>query len=96
MHIKIMSGNFVKVPVIIVHKLISILIGSVNRRNSPEPEFFYQSFLRPVLVQSRCNDRELTKEHAASVTQEAGDYLGVQSTPQVCQSCSARLAKAVH
>ncbi|KLF02069.1 hypothetical protein YA24_12815 [Klebsiella aerogenes] len=55
MHIKVMSGSFRKAPVIIVHKLISILIGCVNRRNSPEPEFFYQSVL----------ERQMSAFHAA-------------------------------
>ncbi|AHW19984.1 hypothetical protein CFSAN000658_16230 [Salmonella enterica subsp. enterica serovar Abaetetuba str. ATCC 35640] len=32
-----------------------------------------------MLVQSRCNDREVMKEHAASVTQEACDYRGVHA-----------------
>lgn len=32
-----------------------------------------------VLVQSRCNDREVTKEHASSVTQEACNYRGVHA-----------------
>lgn len=41
--------------------------------------FFALNFLRPVLVQSRCSAREVTKEHAASVTQEACDCRGVRA-----------------
>lgn len=36
-------------------------------------------FLRPALDQSRCNDREVTTEHATLVTQEACDYQGVHA-----------------
>ncbi len=48
------------------------------------------SFLRPVLVQSRCNEREVMKEHAASVTQEACDYRGVHAESLSGQQCQTR------
>ena len=46
MHIKVIPGSFREAPVVIGHKLISIIIGGLYWRYSAEPKFFYQAIMK--------------------------------------------------